>query len=201
MAYKIETVVKEHFPNEINVNSIFRQIGLPVEDIISNIQTFVCQAELIKDRYNSGYQKTLAKKLENHLENVLSGEERERIVYDKRYSTNLNEKADLVIKDLTSDKRIFFEIEFRPNVEKDLIKFQIGYNSNRLAAAVLILALDRKLINSAYTTMPEFSKFIKVIRELEPVYPLLILGISGSHIEVVTSRHEVTAQINLTPYK
>jgi hypothetical protein len=98
-----------------------------------------------------------------------------------RYSPRLNEKADLAIGRNGSDSRVFFEVEFRPNVEKDLVKFQIGANSGALAAAVLILAADRNAINRGYTTMPEFQKFERVIAELAPRYPLVVYGINGQH--------------------
>jgi hypothetical protein len=37
----------------------------------------------------------------------------------------------------SSEPKIFFEVEFRPNAEKDLVKFQIGKNRGTLGAAVL----------------------------------------------------------------
>lgn len=70
-----------------------------------------------------------------------------------------------------------------PNVEKDLVKFQIGWNRELLAAAVLVLPVDREAINPRYTSMPEFGKSARVIGELRPAYPLLLVGISGDHIE------------------
>jgi hypothetical protein len=63
-----------------------------------------------------------------------------------------------------------------------LIKFQIGHNAGTLAAAVLIMAIDRNTINPKYTTMPLFDKFVQVIAELKLQYPLLLIGISGEHI-------------------
>jgi hypothetical protein len=69
-------------------------------------------------------------------------------------------------------------------VEKDLVKFQIGANSGWLSAAILIVTLDLRCVNPGYTTMPEFAKFQRVIDELRPIYPLLMIGFAGAHDEV-----------------
>ncbi len=98
-----------------------------------------------------------------------------------RVSPNLNEKADLAFATDTDVPAVYCEIEFRPNVEKDLIKFQIAHNRGRLAAAVLVVATARGRINPGYTTMPEFAKVTKIVTELSPPYPLLLVGIDGEH--------------------
>lgn len=138
----------------------------------------MCSSPLNPDR---GYQQDLAHELESYLRDTFTKQGPWKIA-DNMYCSELNEKADLVLGSDDVELRIYFEIEFRPNVEKDLVKFQIGCNSNRLGAAVLILASNRKEINPDYSTMPEFHKFVTVIRQLHPSYPLLLLGISGEHI-------------------
>ena len=100
---------------------------------------------------------------------------------NRRYSPTLNEQADLSFAREFSDPRVFVELEFRPNVEKDLVKFQIGSNAGTLAAAVLIVTSDRNSVNPSYTTMPEFAKFVRIIDALQPAYPLLLLGFRGEH--------------------
>ena len=97
-----------------------------------------------------------------------------------RYSESLGERADLAIGGAGSGA-LYVEIEFRPNVEKDLAKFQIGHHKRRLAVGVLILALDRNELNSSYGSMPEYSKFQRVIAEFRPLHPLLLVGIGGRH--------------------
>jgi hypothetical protein len=96
----------------------------------------------------------------------------------------LNEEADLALGTNYNGPRLFIEIEFRPNVEKDLIKFQIGANTGALTAAILVLALERNNINRSYVTMPEYSKFVRVIDELGPSYPLIMLGFKGAHFNL-----------------
>jgi len=45
----------------------------------------------------------------------------------------------------------------------------------------LVVATNRGRINASYTTMPEFDKTARIITELAPPYPLLLLGIGGEH--------------------
>lgn len=123
-----------------------------------------------------GLQQYLADTIERHLATTLTtsyGLSRA----DDRYSPELRETADLALAHGFSEPRIFFEVEFRPNAEKDLVKFQIGVNRGTLAAAVLVLAIDRDNINPRYYTMPEYGKFERIIHELQPGYPLLLLGL------------------------
>jgi hypothetical protein len=179
MTYLIHTVVPAYFPDEEFAVSSFEEAQLPAASIIKSVESFLCKDDLID---TSGYQKNLARELPRHLGNTLAASNLNRVLPDTRYSPRLKENADLAIQDISSGRKIFFEIEFRPNVEKDLIKFEIGYKCGTLEAAVLILALDRNTINSSYTTMPEFNKFVRIINELRIEYPLLVLGIAGGHI-------------------
>jgi hypothetical protein len=130
-----------------------------------------------------GLQQFLAATIERHLETTLTTSYNLSHAPD-RYSPDLNETADLTLTNGSSARHIFFEVEFRPNVEKDLIKFQIGFSRGTLAAAVLILAMDRNNINRSYRTMPEYSKFERIIEDLQPNYPLLLLGIRIGSDEV-----------------
>ena len=166
MAFHIDTVIPDFFPDEASAVLAFDNVGLPITQIIESVEQFICNVELGE----GGYQRHLSTELPIHLTNTLN-DQNNRVTPDRKYSQTLNENADFVLKALNSQKKIFFEIEFRPNVEKDLIKFQIGHNCGILAAAVLILAIDRNTINSSYTTMPEFDKFVRLITELKPTYP------------------------------
>ncbi len=184
MAYRIIEVQTAHYPNRDAATQALEAFGLPEKLIADSLRRFVCAAPLVPDQ---GYQKILASELEQHLRTDLLSEVVKHT--SSNYCPRLNEKADFALGRDGTDQRIYVEIEFRPNVEKDLVKFQIGYNSELLAAAVLILSSDRRTINPPkrssirYPTMPEFAKFIKVIRELRPNYPLLVCGILGAHLE------------------
>ena len=180
MAYQITQIELAHFPSAAHLGETLMEFGLPEERIIRTIQAFVCNAPLVQGQ---GYQQVLAAQLESHLQRELLGGN-DLVSVTPYYSPHLNERADLAVLKREQNSRIYVEIEFRPNIEKDLIKFQIGYNNGRLAAAVLILAIDRKLINPRYSTMPEYPKIVRVIEELRPIYPLLLVGVAGEHIDI-----------------
>jgi len=178
MAFKITNVKATFFPSEEAVASALNTFGLPAERFGEALDGFVCSAPVVASR---GYQQDLAAGLEAHLGSVAFGNGI-TVSWDRTYSEALNERADVTFASNGHKQRVFVEIEFRPNVEKDLVNFQIGHNAGRLAAAILILACDRNEINAAYTTMPEFWKFVGVIRELRPGYPLMVCGIGGEHM-------------------
>lgn len=176
MSFKITNTKIEIFPNE-ETAILFSDIELSVDKIIEAIENFKCE----KDKEEGvGYQQNLSKDLPEHLISKLNLFD--RVCKEKIYTTKLKEIADLVVTTNDFTKKIFFEIEFRPNVEKDLIKFQIGYDSGNLAGAILIVAINRKEINEKYTTMPQYDKINKLIKELKPKYPLLLIGVSGNHL-------------------
>lgn len=177
MAFRITKVQSRAFPSERDVDFALELFGLDRVYLVELIGSFVCAY----GRSASGYQQHLARELEEYLAARLADIGLET-VRAPRYSPRLNERGDLGIKHSGVRNSVFVEIEFRPNVEKDLVKFQIGANSGTLAAAVLILALDRNAINPGYTTMPQFAKFISVVSELNVSYPLLLVGIDGEHI-------------------
>ncbi|HXG53703.1 MAG TPA: hypothetical protein VNN77_20055 [candidate division Zixibacteria bacterium] len=94
-----------------------------------------------------GFQRDLRLTLEGHLSAVLA--QHGLRLANTRYSQKLNENAELAFGRDYSGKGVFAEIEFRPNVEKDLVKFQIGFNTGALAVALLILTTDRTSVTLA----------------------------------------------------
>jgi len=183
MAFKITEVQSEAFPSAEAVATVLDRVGLSSDHILNALRGFVCTADFTS---SSGYQQSLAHELEAHLKSALSAYGM-RSAYDRKYCPNLMEHADVVLRKDGSDQRLFIEIEFRPNVEKDLVKFQIGYNSGWLGVGILILAINRDALNRGYKTMPEYKKFLAVIRELKVSYPLLVCGINGEHVPTGTT--------------
>lgn len=177
MGFKITGVHAEHFPAKKDVELALEGFGLSEGDICAALSSYVTD---VSRKDGEGFQKHLAASIEDHIKKALTNESVSS-TYDTRYSPSLNEKADIALRSIKTAKRLYFEIEFRPNVEKDLVKFQIGHNKGNLIMAVLVLAYDRTQINPDYATMPEYDKFRKVIRELNPPYPLLMVGIAGEH--------------------
>ena len=178
MAYRIVDVQTACHPAQDTVAAALSTFGLSISAISDAANAFVCQAAQVP---GAGYQQFVARELERFLERSLSRDGSLRSL-SRAVSPVLNEKADLVIGHAPDEKGVYFEIEFRPNVEKDLVKFQIAWNRGRLAVAVLILALDRNALNASYTTMPEFGKVHRIVTELRPPYPLILVGIHGEHV-------------------
>lgn len=176
MAYHLDDIQFAAFPNQDAVSVGLARAGLSRESIDAALRGFVCAEPQIP---GFGYQQHIAEHLESHLLRVLAQPPVQPL--STRVSPELNENADAALGLARDGPATYFEIEFRPNVEKDLVKFQIAHNRGRLAAAVLIVAVSRSRINAGYTTMPEFSKVQRIVTELSPSYPLLLCGIGGEH--------------------
>lgn len=179
MAFAIRRVEAEAFPSLPTVEAALKRFATSPAELTANLMRFVCSAPPGRGN-RQGYQQYLARELEAGFRQWLvadaGGSEAPR-----RYSPNLGEVADVAVAHPDAAGRLFVEVEFRPNFEKDLVKFQIGWNSGSLAVAVLVVALSRADINAAYTTMPEYAKVLRTVRELRPQYPLYLVGVTGSH--------------------
>jgi hypothetical protein len=164
------------FPDASRVAAALASAGLPLGSLEAAIRAFVCPDAR---RPGFGYQQSIADHLQSHLRSTLSTSGLRPV--STRVSPNLHEEADLALAPDGSGRAVYFEIEFRPNVEKDLIKFQIAHNRGGLATGVLMVANERQRINPAYTTMPEFDKVARILTELKPPFALLLVGIGGEH--------------------
>ena len=49
------------------------------------------------------------------------------------------------------------EVQFRPDFLKDITRFQIGFNAQKINAMIYIVAIDKTTINPNYTTMPQYN--------------------------------------------
>jgi hypothetical protein len=177
MAFKVKEINNRCWPSEALVDQALGTLGLSIRQVQESLRDFVHSRAADPNR---GFQQDLAETLKQHLREYL-GRVGTLKVADSKYSPKLNEEADLALGANYNGPRLFIEIEFRPNVEKDLMKFQIGANTGALRVAILVLALERNNINRRYPTMPEYSKFVRVIDELRPSYPLIMLGFKGTH--------------------
>jgi hypothetical protein len=182
MPYQVTRVDFRPFPDAASVDGALSPFSTGITDLTSLIKSFVCT---IESTAQGGYQQYVATHLESLLRQTLTRRPGNALA-SSRYSPNLGEKADLAIG-ANGGRSLFFEIEFRPNVEKDLVKFHIGHLQKRLAAAILILSLDRNRLNPGYGTMPQYDKFVRVITEFQPQYPLLLIGIDGEHVAPLTT--------------
>jgi len=128
-----------------------------------------------------GYQRTVAKELELHLKRFLIHRTALAEVSTK-VSPRLGLKCDIALAQSEQTPRLIVEIEFRPNYEKDIIKFMIAARTERLAAGILVVVNNRRTLAPRYTTMPQFSDVERVINELAPSFPLLLIGFDGEFL-------------------
>ncbi|HEY4799462.1 MAG TPA: hypothetical protein VII99_10340 [Bacteroidia bacterium] len=179
MAFKITKTETSIYPTQDSIDHFLSGQGLSLASITSIVDNFVC-ADKLYDGY--GYQQSIANSLENHLATELSTKHNLQRA-GLEYSDNLGECADTALQKSDNHKRIYFELEFRPNVEKDLVKFHIGHTTGKLGLGILIVAIDRNSINPRYTTMPEYHKVKRLIDEMKPAFPILLIGFDGQHID------------------
>jgi hypothetical protein len=176
MPYVITEVKSEYWPAKAKVEKKLKAFGLSVDRIIKVGDKYSYPAPA---KPGVGFQLDLGPGLQEHIV-ATAGKARLSEKSLHYYSTKLKFKADLAFFGRNGiDGRMFVEIEFRPNIEKDLVKFHIGAKAKTLAVAVLIVTINRKCVNANYTTMPEFARSERVIEEFDPDYPLLLLGFRG----------------------
>ena len=180
MPFCISEVRHAVFPNDAVVSTALSGLGLSLDDLIAAFQTYVCPATPQTGR---GYQLDLAADLEQYLEGAVrrDGLRATRRRQELTYSSSLDRHADFGLVHDASGRRVLFEVEFRPDVERDLVQFQIGANGGVLALGVMIVTIDRKALNPADTTMPEYGPVLKVVSEFRPSYPLVVVGLRGAH--------------------
>jgi hypothetical protein len=180
MPYCISEVRHREFPSKGAVAVALDSIGMRFDMLLGAFQTYICP---VSPRAGRGFQEDLAEDLESYLEGALRGDglRPTRRPDDLVYSRALNHRADFGIVHDATRKRVLFEIVFSPNFEENLVKFQIGANEGTLATAVMILPIDRRAINEAHTSMAEYEPVAKVVEVLRPTYPLLLIGLRGSH--------------------
>jgi hypothetical protein len=176
VAFRLTEIQTASFPSADALEVTLADYGTGVADLVSALRSFTGG---IPASSPGGYQQYLARHLEQFLSAHLTAKPGVRSASPK-YSPNLGERADVAVG-VEGKPSLYVEIEFRPNVEKDLAKFQIGHHTGRLAVGILILALSRKRLNADYSTMPEFAKFVRIVPEFRPQHPLLLIGIDGEH--------------------
>jgi hypothetical protein len=97
----------------------------------------------------------------------------------QKYSPKFDLESDIAVEKITSDKKIYIEIEFRDkNHFADIIKFQIGYKHD-LELGVLVVPKNKKNINPDYSTMIEFQECMQILATLKHECPILLIGFDG----------------------
>ncbi len=71
------------------------------------------------------------------------------------------------------------EVQFRPDFLKDITRFQIGFNAQRINAMIYIVAIDKTTINPNYTTMPQYDLINNQLAAFTWLnVPIIVLGIN-----------------------
>lgn len=180
MPYCISEVRHREFPHAGAVSSALASLGVSLDEVLAAFRGYICP---ISPTVGRGYPTDLAKDLEGYLEKALQREglRPTRARHELTYSRTLNEHAEFGLVHESSNRRVFVEVEFRPNFERDLVNFQIGASEGILAAAVMVLAIDPKSIDAAHSTMPTYEAVTRVVEALRPSYPLILIGLRGAH--------------------
>lgn len=174
--FRVHRSIERHaYPNARQLARALAPLRLSADTIVAAIEAFSTATTRID---GVGYQQTVAKELELHLKQVLVRRTALAEVSTK-VSPRLGLKCDIALARSEQTSRLFVEIEFRPNYEKDIIKFMIAARAERLAAGVLVVVNNRRTLAPHYTTKPQYSDVERVINELEPSFPLLLIGLDG----------------------
>ena len=180
MPYCISEVRHREFPDAGAVATALAPLGLSLDELLAAFRGYICP---IAPSTGRGYQADLAEDLKSYLEKALprEGLHATRQKHDLAYSRALNAHAEFGLVHEATNRRAFFEIEFRPNYERDLLNFEIAVREGILVAAVMVLSIDPKSIDAAHSAMPSYDSVTKVIEALRPSYPLILIGLRGSH--------------------
>ncbi len=181
MQFRIIQTQQFSWPTPHAVIAPLQDYQLTVSDFETTLNDFLDVTDPHADRYTE----RLATNLVQHLASRLQRPGTRALARPRsavKYSPRLDHHADLVLSRDGGGGSVFIEVEFRPNFEKDLVKFRIGHNSGRLRLGVLIVAVSRRNIRGSYTSMPEFASVVSVLGEYKPDHPVLVIGIDGRHM-------------------
>lgn len=180
MPYCISEVRHRAFPSTTVVESALAPLGLPLDDVVAAFRGYICP---IAPAVGRGYGTDLAEDLRGYLEKAFQRDGL-RPTRNRRflsYSRSLTAHADLGVIHERSNRAVFVEIGFNPDYERHLLHFQIGASEGTMACAVLILSIEPRSIDATLGTMPSYEEVTRFLDVLRPSYPLVAVGLRGSH--------------------
>ena len=180
MAYCISEVRHREFPDAHVVSAALAPLGITLEEVITAFRGYICP---LSQTSGKGYESDLAEDIKGYLARALQHEGL-RPTSNRlhlHYSRSLPDHADFGLVHERSNRVVFVEIGFRPNYERDLLKFQIGSSEGILAAAILVLSIDPKSIDASIATLPSYESVTRVVEVMRPTFPLVTIGLRGSH--------------------
>lgn len=174
MPFRVTDVEHTLFPHEAAAAEAAAGLGIRIDQLCEFVRSFTSQTAT---RPNIGHQQVLAAELERHLEHSLASIGLQAV--SKSVSPVLGERVDFAAGRGHAPPYLLGEIEFRPNFEKDLVKFSIAARRDILGLGILLVAKARHEINPGYTSMPQYDKVIRTVAEFAPAFPLVVIGLSG----------------------
>jgi hypothetical protein len=180
MAYCISEVRHREFPDAKAVGAALSPLGIALDEVIAAFRGYICP---LSPTSGKGYESDLAEDIKGYLAKALQRDGL-RPTTDRsqlHYSRSLPDHADFGLVHERSNRVLFVEIAFRPDYERDLLKFQIGSSEGILAAAILVLSIDPKSIDASVATLPSYEAVTKVVEVMRPTFPLVMIGLRGSH--------------------
>src|SRR5438034_5653297 len=124
MAFSITGLRSFPWRDEAQVSASLQPYDLALDELGAAIRSFTDGTDPGVKRYTEVLAANLAEHLRAALKRPgLNPQTRKR---DARYSGDLDHNADVVVWRANEQRGVFIEIEFRPNFEKDLVKFRIG---------------------------------------------------------------------------
>jgi hypothetical protein len=178
MSYCITEVRHKTYPDAAAVAAALTAVGIGVDDITGAFRGFICTMATT----TRAFHVELANHLKSHLEHALrrDGLRPTRQVHDLAYSRSLTAHADFGLVHEQTNKRLLFQVEFGLGIEKDLINFQVAFNEAIIAAAILLVPVDRATAGSALAGISDYDAVNRLLTALRPTYPLLVIGLRGS---------------------
>ena len=172
MAFKVIDVETYTSPLNLNVDNILKHYLTTLQEI----ENVLMECTFSYNNTDKGFQIELYEQLQNFFQRFFS--EKGLTAYSMGYAPTIDLESDIAVQSKTSDRRIYIEVEFRPNEFKDIVKFQIGHK-HKLELGMLVVAKNRENINPRYTTMPDYKKCKNIIVALEPECPILLICLDG----------------------
>ena len=178
MSYCITEVRHKTYPDAATVAAALSPLGTSVDDIVGAFTGFICSLSTT----SRAFHVELGNYLKQHLEQALrkEGLRPTRQKHDLAYSRLLTAHADFGLVHDRTNRRVLFQVEFGNGIEKDLINFQVGANEELLAAAVLLVPIDRATAGTALAGIAEYEAVNRLVAAVRPAYPHVVIGLRGS---------------------
>ena len=175
MSFKIVDLELYKLPCDSTIDDILLTWGIRSNEIGDALK----KEPYTHSNSKKAFQEELHKQLNGCLLRFFISKNPNFLDFSQEYAPDFDLRADLTMKRLGSDKKIYIEIEFRDkNHFADIMKFQIGHK-NDLELGILIVPKNKQNINPRYRTMIEFNGCKHILGALKLECPILLIGFDG----------------------